>query len=402
MDGKGETPLRSPRVLIIMSYTGGGHRSAARALREALLQLSPQAQVTTADIFAHLPFPLSRVGELYEPVVQYSQGLWQLVWDLTESPEKAERLVKVIAPLARPTLRKLLREQCPDVVVSVYPLCIHALAQARQDLGLSIPQITVVVDLVTIHPTWGCPTVDYCVVPTELARQQVLRYGVPAARVKLLGLPVGLHFRTCPDEKKALRSRLGLEPNLWTLLLMGGAGGIGPLLDVASALDQARLPLQLLVITGHNERLRRKMAAVSWRRSVHLFGFVGRVWELMGASDLLLTKAGPQTICEGLSVNLPILIFDALPGQEADNAEYVASHGAGLFITSPESLAATLEELLGSEPGCLEEMRARAKALAKPEAALDIARLILEQVGVQSSHSFSETLAVGDVGYGKI
>jgi len=379
-----------------MSYTGGGHRSAALALREALLQLSPQAQVTTADIFAHLPFPLSRVGELYEPVVQYSQGLWQLVWDLTESPEKAERLIKVIAPLARPTLRKLLREQRPDVVVSVYPLCIHALAQARRDLGLSIPQITVVVDLVNIHPTWGCPTVDYCVVPTETARQQVLRYGVPAERVRLLGMPVRLHFGNCQGEKKALRSRLGLEPDVWTLLLMGGAGGVGPLFEVACALDEAHLPLQLLVVSGHNERLRRKMAAVSWRKRVHLFGFVERVWELMGASDLLLTKAGPQTICEGLNVRLPVLVFDALPGQEADNADYVVSHGAGLFITSPESLAATLQELLGSEQGRLEEMRAQVQELAKPQAALDTAQLILQQVGSQSSYSFSETL-----GYGK-
>ena len=375
--------LESPRILIIMSHTGGGHRSAALALQEALFQLAPRAQITVADIFARLPFPLSRVGELYEPIVQYSQGLWQLLWDLTQSPEKAKQLIKVIAPLARPALRELLREQCPDVVVSVYPLCVHALAQARRDLEFPIPQITVVVDLVNIHPTWGCPTVDYCTVPTETARQQVLRYGVPAERVRLLGLPVGLHFGTCQREKEALRARLGLEPDLWTLLLMGGAEGVGPLFEVARALDEADLPLQLLVVTGHNERLRHEMAAVSWRKGVHPFGFVERVWELMGASDLLLTKAGPGTICEGLNAGLPILIIDALPGQEAGNADYVVSHGAGLLITSPKALVAALQELLVSEGERLEEMRTRAQELAKPRAALDIAQLTLEQVGFQ-------------------
>ncbi len=374
-----------------MSCTGGGHRSSALALRDALLQLSPEAHIAIADIFAHLPFPLSRVGELYDPVVQYSQGLWQLMWDLTESPEKSDRLVKVIAPLARPTLRNLLREQRPDVVVFVYPLCIHALAQARQDLGSSIPQITVVVDLVNIHPTWGCPTVDYCVVPTEPARQQVIRYGVSAERVKLLGMPAGLQFGIRQD-KETLRTQLGLEPDLVTLLLMGGAGGVGPLFEVLCALDKADLPLQLLVVTGHNERLHRKMKAVPWRKNVHLFGFVERVWEFMGASDMLLTKAGPQTICEGLSMGLPILIFDALPGQEADNANYVVSHGAGLFLNSPESLAATVQGLLASDGRRLEEIRAQAQELAKPRAALDIAQLILDQVGLQSSLSFSESL----------
>lgn len=370
--------MTSPRILIIMSRTGGGHRSAALALQEALLQLAPQAQVTVADLYAYLPFPLNQLGELYEPVVRYSQSLWQLVWDLTQGPEGGERLIRVIAPLARPTLRELLREQRPDVVVSVYPLCVHALAQARRDLSLPIRQVTVVTDLVNIHPTWGCPEVDLCVVPTALARQQVVRHGIPAERVRCLGLPVGLRFGTCQQEKEVLRARLSLTPDLWVLLLMGGAEGVGPLFEVARILDGTDLPLQLLVVTGHNGGLRREMMRASWRKDVHIFGFVERVWELMGASDLLLTKAGPGTICEGLNAGLPILIIDALPGQEVGNADYVVSHGAGLLVPSPETLPTILQGLLVSNRGRLEEMRAQVQKLARPHAALDIAQLILE------------------------
>jgi len=376
--------LTGPQILIIVSRTGGGHRSVALALQEALLQLAPQAQVTIVDIYAYLPFPLSWFGELYEPIIRNSQSLWQLVWDLTESPEKAERLIKVIVPLARPTLRELLREQCPDVVVSAYPLCVHALVQAHRDLGLSIPHITVVTDLLDIHPTWLCPEVTCCAVPSERAKRQALDRGFHPDRVKLLGLPVGLHFSTCQGEKKTLRSRLGLDLDLWTLLMMGGAGGVGPLFEMARALDESDLPLQLLVVTGHNQRLCREMAAASWRKGIRLFGFVERVWELMGASDLLLTKAGPQTICEGLNAGLPIIIFDALPGQEVDNAEYVVSHGVGFSVTSPEELVAISRELLVSERGRLEEMRARTQELARPQAALDTAQLILEQAGFQN------------------
>jgi len=213
----------------------------------------------------------------------------------------------------------------------------------------------------------------------EPAQQQVLQYGVPPERVRLLGLPVRLHFGTCQEEKRVLRSRLGLDPDLWTLLLMGGAEGVGPLFEMARALGESDLPLQLLVVTGHNKKLRREMAAASWRKGVRIFGFVERVWELMGASDLLLTKAGPGTICEGLNAGLPILIIDALPGQEAGNADYVVSHGAGSLIPSPEMLAATLQELLVSDGRRLEEMRARVQELARPQAALDIAQLILSR-----------------------
>ena len=366
-----------------MSYTGGGHRSLALAIKEGLLQLAPQAQVIMTDIFAHLPFPLSRVGELYEPVVQYSRGLWQLIWDLTENPEKAERLIKVIAPLAKPTLRKLLQDLCPDAIVSVYPLCNHALAQVRQELRLSIPQVTVVLDLISIHPSWGCPDVDYCVVPTKLARQQILQYGVPAERVKLLGLPVRLGFAACQWEKDALRTRLNLRQDLFTLLLMGGGEGMGPLLDVSCALDAASLPLQLLVVAGSNEKLRRRLTQRSWRGEVHVFGFVERLWELMRASDVLVTKAGPETVCEGLNTGLPILIFDALPGQETGTADYVVSHGAGLLTASSQELVDAIRELLQDNGQRLVYMTAQARALARPQAAADTAQLILKEVGFE-------------------
>ena len=377
--------LNNPRILTIMSHTGGGHRSAALAIQGALLQLAPQARIAIVDIFGHLPFPLSKMGDLYEPIVQYSQGLWQLLWDLTRSPEQAERLVKVIAPLARPTLRDVLQEQRPDVVVSVYPLCIHALTQARRDLDLAIPQITVVTDLVSIHPTWLSSEVTCCVVPTEPAREQALNSGLTPDRVKLLGLPVGLQFHGCQQDRRALWARLDLDPDLWTLLLMGGADGVGPLFDVVCALDKADLPIQLLVVTGRNEKLYGEIAATSWRKDIHLFGFVEQVWELMRASHLLLTKAGPSTICEGLSAGLPILLIDALPGQEVGNADYVVSHGAGLLVPSIEMLVPRLQELLMSDGARLAAMRARAQELAKPQAALDIAQLILEQAGCSSN-----------------
>jgi hypothetical protein len=39
----------SPRVLILISDTGGGHRAAARALTDALKLLDPSCTVTVAD-----------------------------------------------------------------------------------------------------------------------------------------------------------------------------------------------------------------------------------------------------------------------------------------------------------------------------------------------------------------
>jgi 1,2-diacylglycerol 3-beta-galactosyltransferase len=168
------------------------------------------------------------------------------------------------------------------------------------------------------------------------------------------------------------------------MLLMGGAEGVGPLLETARVLDRSDLALQLLVVTGYNEKLYHELIAIPWNKSVRPFGFVKNMWELMRASDLLLTKAGPGTICEGLNAGLPMFLIDALPGQEAGNADYVVSCGAGLLVDSPEALLGALQRLLTSEQDRLEEMKSRAKSIARPHAALDIAQLILQHAGVDT------------------
>ena len=379
--------MTGPRILIITSNTGGGHHSLALAIRESLLQLAPQAQVVIADIFAHLPFPLSRVGRLYGPVVQYSRGLWQLLWYLTKSPDKAEWLIKAIAPLARPTLRNLLRKQCPDAVVSVHSLCVHALAQARQELGLLIPQVTVVLDLVNIHPTWGCPTVDCCVVPTEPARQQILRYGIPAERVRLLGLPVGGRFRPMRGgEKQQLRRQLNLDVEQPVALLVGGGEGIGPLEEITQAVAMALAAEghgQLVIICGRNEHLRQQLARRMWPIPVTVQGFVTNMPDWMGAADLIITKAGPSTIAEALVVGLPILLCGFIPGQEEGNVPFVVEQGAGVYVEKPTEIARRVGEWLRPGNPMLVQMAARARALGRPAAAAAVAEEILRLLPIR-------------------
>ena len=121
-----------------------------------------------------------------------------------------------------------------------------------------------------------------------------------------------------------------------------------------------------------------KLSQVCWRGEVPVLGSVERMWDLMGATDVLVTKARLETICEEVNAELPILIFDALPRQEAGIAEYAVSHGAGLL---PQALVAAVRELL-SDPGRLADMRAGAQELARPQAALDIAQLILSRTRI--------------------
>ena len=96
--------------------------------------------------------------------------------------------------------------------------------------------------------------------------------------------------------------------------------------------------------------------------------------ELMGASDVLVTKAGPGTLSEAFIAGLPVIISGFIPGQEEGNLHYVLEHKAGAYAPDHAKIASLIRELLLPGDNTLSQMAANAATLARPEAAMIIAR----------------------------
>jgi 1,2-diacylglycerol 3-beta-galactosyltransferase len=161
-----------------------------------------------------------------------------------------------------------------------------------------------------------------------------------------------------------------------TVLLVGGGEGMGKLYEIARAISDANLPLQLLVIAGRNKALKEKLEATDWKMPVHVEGFVTNMPDWMRASDVLITKAGPGTIMEGLACGLPILLSGFLPGQETGNVTFVEQSGVGVLRREPEEIARTLQQWLTPGDETITRFSARAREMARPSAALDIAAIL--------------------------
>lgn len=366
------------KLLILMSNTGGGHRSAAEAIAEAVARLYSDAiQTEIVDALAHhTPFPWNRVDRLYAPLVSHAPWLWRLLWWLIDSPQRTRQLFAVLRPWVGPTLRRLFLVTQPDAVVSVHPAFNHLGVWALQQTGRRTPFITVVTDLVRAHPFWLCPQVDLCLTATEEARQDALCAGLPTEKTLFVGLPVSLKFCQCQPEKQQVRARLGLRPDRPAVLLMGGAEGVGRLYEVARAIAEPRPPVQMVVITGRNEKLRQRLEAIAWEIPTRITGFVANVAEWMAAADVLVTRAGPGVLSEAFIAGLPLVLSGAIPGQEAPNVDYVVTHGAGVAETNPARIAAWLTQRLCPGDETLARMAAAARRLARPEAALQVARQV--------------------------
>jgi 1,2-diacylglycerol 3-beta-galactosyltransferase len=368
------------RILFLFSDTGGGHRSATEAIIEAMSADYPgEFSCNMVDFFrSYYPAPFKYAPEIYQRMAKYPIG-WSIPYELSDGKRRTRMAYGLSYPVLRRAMHRLLAENPCDLVVSVHPLPNNTVLRAMRHHPK--PLITVVTDMVTTHAFWYERRANVVIVPTEAAKKLALKYGVPEARVRVIGLPVAAKFSTPLLDRSAWRREQGWDESLPTALLVGGGDGMGPLLKVAKALNEASLPMQLAVICGRNEDLKADMEALEWNIPAHIYGFTTQMPAFMGASDMLITKAGPGTISEGFIAGLPLILYSRLPGQEDGNVTYVKENGAGVWAPNAKAVLETVREWV-AQPEARAAAAAASKSLAKPDAAKDIAKVIAEQVGV--------------------
>src|SRR5579871_5891056 len=369
------------RALLLISDTGGGHRSAANAIAAALEETkSPDAyEVRIEDVAAHCAFPLTQLGLGYSMALRYAPPVYGALYHATNGRRRYRALVKFCEPLYRERLRDLFIEYRPDVIVSIHPLLNHAALRARDDAHMQhIPIVTVITDLGKVHESWLVPEADAIVVPAREVYARALARGVPPARLRLLGHPIHPKFDDVTGSKADLRAQLGLSSNLPAVMLMAGGEGGGKLLSTALALARARLPVELVVVCGRNEPLAQKLSELSATlpTKMQVLGFTDKIPEYFRAVDLLVTKAGPGTLAEANAAQLPVIVYDFVPGQERGNVDFVRHNGLGLIALHGASSVVTAVRALIGAPERLAEIRHNQEMVAPRRSSRRIAALI--------------------------
>ncbi|UUZ97519.1 glycosyltransferase [Paenibacillus sp. P25] len=161
---------------------------------------------------------------------------------------------------------------------------------------------------------------------------------------------------------------------------MAGAYGV---LNQVGRLGEALLAfddMEVVFICGKNTPLRQQIEALlGGHPRVHVFGYVQAIQEIMAFSSCLITKAGGITLAEAIAMSLPVIVFRPLPGQEKENARYLAGKGAVEIVYRPEELA---ERIRGSllDHGRLERSKEAIRALHRPCAADAVVRDIWNDI----------------------
>lgn len=366
-------PMARPRrILFLFSDTGGGHRSAAEAIIEALnLEYGNQIEAGMVDIFRqYSPPPFSSAPEIYTRLARMPQ-VWRLSYKISDGNRRARIAYSMIWPYLSRSIYRLVREHPVDLFVSVHQLINAPVARVLS--SFKIPFVTVVTDMVSTHAAWFDRRAKEVIVPTALARQRALQMGLRPEQVVEIGMPVAERFRQVVAGREEIRRQLGWPQDEAVALLVGGGEGMGPLDKVAFAIDQAKLPVNLALVTGRNWSLCTRLEKHRWQTPVKLYGFVREMPQFMRAADILITKAGPGTISEGFISGLPLVLYSKMPGQEDGNVAYVVSQGAGVWAPHPSAVVKTLKKWLAF-PEEMAKVASISSRLARPDASRQIAR----------------------------
>ena len=376
------TPNRKPHILFLFSDTGGGHRSATEAIMEALeMEYQDSFTCEKVDIFKdYAPHPLNRMPDWY-PYMVLAPQLWGASFRVTDGRPQARAITTTMWPVAARTARNIIRHHPSDLVVTVHPLAVSWILKA---LGKNRPPfITVVTDMVTTHALWFDKRSDAILVPTDIARQKALQYGMPPEIVTVVGQPVARKYCVPSGDKAMLREKLGWPQNKFIVLAVGGGEGMGPLGQTARAIADSGLDVALIIVAGRNERLKSSLEKTHWQVPTLIYGFTREMPDFMRAADVLVTKAGPGTIAEAFNAHLPIILFSKLPGQEDGNVTYTVDEGAGIWAPTPQRVVSALRNWVNN-PSAREKVVEACRLAARPNSSMEIAHIIGEKLGLEN------------------
>ncbi|HEY7016633.1 MAG TPA: glycosyltransferase [Streptosporangiaceae bacterium] len=361
-------------LLFLIADTGGGHRSAARAVSQALDRMYPGRFAPV--LYDPLGGPgsarlLRWVTGLYGPVIRLAPWLWGAAYHATSSRPAMTLLRRTLLVLANRPAVGAARVHAPAAIVSFHPLTGMAAAAARDRGAPGAPAVTVVTDLAQAHVAWRHADVDLVIAPSVAGRA--------AAR-----LPVTREFWSGPlrpGERAVLRRSLGLSEDEFLVLLAGGGEGSGGIARRAAAILRWFADVDVVAVCGRNTRLKRRLDRMAARSGGRLTvtGFTHSVADLLRCCDLVVTKAGPGTIAEAACCGAPMLLTSHLPGQETGNADLVTAAGAGRHLPRVRQLVTEIGRLR-EDRAAVRAMAAASARMGQPGAAADVARRIADLV----------------------
>ncbi len=372
------------KILLLTAATGGGHIRASAAVEQYIRDNTDYEVVTVDFLKAINRFLDKTVCDSYRFMAKRVPAMFGRLYKQTNQKNLFSDLVPKLSGMFSNLLYPTIARCEPDVILTTHPFVTEMVSDLKEDGSITVPLICILTDY-GVHRAWIAPYVDAYVVASEDMVPELTSFGVEEKKIFPFGIPVhGVFFQR--EDRDMLLRDLRLDPALPTVLFMAGSFGVSNIMKLYRELEDTQVSMQIIVITGRNQRLyeafEREIAAGT-RIPTRLIYFTDEVEKYMHASDLLVTKPGGLTVSEALACNLPMAVFDAIPGQEEDNANFLKVHDMGVRLQKDGNFAQEISSLL-QEKEKLQEMRENCKHFDKSQSIPNLLALIRDLVEEKS------------------
>ncbi len=365
-------------ILILVADAGYGHRSAANAVKIALEEkYSRFVDVNIVNPLddSRTPILLRESQADYDRIIQTMPDLYRFGYQTTDSPIPVAVMESIMTVLLFEVMADIVNTYQPDAILCTYPLYQAPLSAIFKIRHRSIPLLTVVTDLETIHGIWFHRDVHTLMVPNELVQGLAIRNRIDPAKLVVTGIPVNPDVIGEGRSKDDIRRTLGWEVGLTTLLIVSSRRVSG-LEELVRVFNHYGAPLQVVVVCGRNEDFYREMRNTEWHIPAHIYEYTEQMPRFMHAANAIVCKAGGLIVTESLACGLPMMLMDVIPGQETGNAAFVIENDAGDLVFDPITALETLTHWLKDDRRLLNHRATQAARLGKPYAAYTVAELV--------------------------
>jgi UDP-N-acetylglucosamine:LPS N-acetylglucosamine transferase len=340
--------------------TKQGHQSIAEAIKEKI-------EAQAGDRYQVEVFYNKQIFEtVYESLYRLAPSILKVPYDLSvKAIEKDAELSKLIFNIFfqytyEPTSR-LIKEKNIDLAISCYFPFNPALKKIKETKN--IPCLNIITDPRTIHP-WQIfheAEANFFFENKNLAKYK------KTCKAKAAGWFVGKKFET-NYQKKGIKKKLKINEQL-VFLIASGSDGSAAVLKVLAALINCPKPVRIFIACGNNRTLYNNILGI--KKSLNMFSqskavitplpFTKELHLYMQAADLIIGKAGPNTLFESAATLTPFFAITHI-AQEAGNLEIIKEYKLGFVEEKTKAANQKLLEII-KKPQELEKFQTSLKKL---------------------------------------
>ena len=368
--------IKKLKILILTAHTGGGHKSIAEGLKDLL---EPEFAISIVD-------PLPKViNTHYAFMGRHAPWMWATEYHATNNKAGSVLLHEASYQIGRKKLLTILQEHHPDAIISTHHFLTLEILRTLKKLQKKIPFIIIFTDPMRVHQMWLVEKdIDCVLAPTKETYQQAIEEGFSLNKIIAGGWPIKKVFyeqnKTTESEqiqqKIELLREMKLDPDTFTIFLQGGGDGATHIAKTAKAIHSRCPETQIILAAGKNTELQEMFTDIP---RIYPLPFTDEIAKYMKVSDIVMGKAGPNSLFEAITLEKPFVITSFMPGQEKPNIELVEQAKIGwstlttkeqvnlvnMLVRHPELISSYKENIMRYRDANMQGLQHMATAIKK-------------------------------------